>query len=248
MFWGEAIICAAYIRNQCPFSVINNATPYELWYDRLPTVQHFRDFGSKCYALILKQQQNILGARSQKSIFLGYFNTSKAYKLYDEENKKFILSRDVIFLESDKDNSTIDRQLAHLEKLASKKLYFESDSYDPHTEGGVPILDQFVVFPSLTHENERMLLLKKIWRIMLFLQGQKVFLKNLYFKMSNHHNHFNNLYKGLHVLEKFQASMMILKHECLLKVIHVMFLMTVNSIIVQLANPVVLKKMLIVMN
>jgi hypothetical protein len=31
--------------------------------------------------------------------------TSKAYRLYDEENKKFILSRDVVFLESDKDTS-----------------------------------------------------------------------------------------------------------------------------------------------
>lgn len=84
---------------------------------------------------------------------MGYFATSKAYRLYDEENKKFILSRDVIFLESDKINSIVDKQLAHLEKFASKKFYFAFNNVVPHTEGGVPILNQSMVLPSLTHEN-----------------------------------------------------------------------------------------------
>jgi len=39
--------------------------------------------------------------------------TSKAYRFYDEENKKFILSRDVIFLEIDKDSLSVIRQLNH---------------------------------------------------------------------------------------------------------------------------------------
>lgn len=72
---------------------------------------------------------------------MGYYNTSKSYKLYDKENKKFILSRDVIFLECDKDDSNIDRQLTHLEKFASKKFYFESYNDVPHIEGGFLILD-----------------------------------------------------------------------------------------------------------
>jgi len=122
-------------------------------YNRLPVVQHFRVFGSLCYALISKHQRNKLGSRSRKCILLGYSATSKAYRLYDEENKKFILSRGVIFLELDKNNSTIDRTLAHLEKFSSKKFYFEPNNDVPHTEGGVPILDQYVVFLSLTHED-----------------------------------------------------------------------------------------------
>ena len=58
MFWGEAVLCAAYIRNRCPSSVINNITPYEMWYSRLAVVKHFRIFGSQCYALIPKHQRN----------------------------------------------------------------------------------------------------------------------------------------------------------------------------------------------
>ena len=63
-----------------------------------------------------------------------------------------------------------------------------------------------------------------------------MFLKNMYFKMNNHHNHFNNSYEDLHVPKNFEAGMMILKQQILLKVIMLMFLMIMNSIIVQLVN------------
>ena len=42
MFWGEVVLCAVYIGNQCPFAAINNKSPYEMWYNRLPPIQHFR--------------------------------------------------------------------------------------------------------------------------------------------------------------------------------------------------------------
>ena len=47
MFWGEAVLYATYIRNRCPSSVINNKSPYEMWYNRLLAIQHFRVFGFK---------------------------------------------------------------------------------------------------------------------------------------------------------------------------------------------------------
>jgi len=99
MFWGEAVLCAYYIRNCCLSFLINNKYPYEMWYNCLPIAQHFRVIGSICYALTPKHQCNNLGARCRKYIFLRYSATSKAYRLYDEEKKKFILSGDVIFLE-----------------------------------------------------------------------------------------------------------------------------------------------------
>ena len=98
MFWADVVLCVAYIKNRCPSSAIRNKTPYELRYGHVPSVKHLRIFGSTCYALIPKVHRNKLGARSRKCIFLGYSNTSKAYRLYDEVNKKFVVSRDVIFL------------------------------------------------------------------------------------------------------------------------------------------------------
>ena len=41
MFWGEAILCAVYIKNRCPSAALQNKTPYEMWHDHLPAVKHF---------------------------------------------------------------------------------------------------------------------------------------------------------------------------------------------------------------
>jgi hypothetical protein len=89
-----------------------------------------------------------LEARSRKCIFLGYSNTSKAYRLYDETNKKFIVCRDVIFLEFEKDALIVDKQLAHLDRFHSTKFYHQWDNELPNTEGGIHVLNQYLEFPS----------------------------------------------------------------------------------------------------
>ena len=81
--------------------------------------------------------------------FFEYSNTSKAYRLYDEDNMKFIFSRDVIFLEFEKDALIIDKQLAHLDRFLSKKIYHEMDNELLNLEGGIPVLIQFLEFPSI---------------------------------------------------------------------------------------------------
>ena len=70
--------------------------------------------------------------------------------MYDEDNMKFIVSRDVIFLEFEKDVLTIDKQLAQLDIFHSKKIYHEIDNELPNLEGGIPVLSQGQVleFPS----------------------------------------------------------------------------------------------------
>jgi hypothetical protein len=109
MFWADAILCALYVKNKCPSHAIKNKTPYEIWYDHIPSVRHLIFFSSTYYALISKEQRSKIDARSQKCIFLGYSNTTNGYHLYDETNKNFILSKEVIFLESTKKDKTIER-------------------------------------------------------------------------------------------------------------------------------------------
>ena len=75
---------------------------------------------------------------------MGYSNTSKAYHLYDEVNKKFVVSRDVIFLELSKTDNVVERQLDLLDRFAKAKSFQEFDNQIPHLEGGIPILDQHV--------------------------------------------------------------------------------------------------------
>jgi len=107
MFWVDAVLCDVYVKNRCPSIAIRNKTPYEMWYGHIPSVKNIRAFSSTCYALIPKEQINKLVARSRKCILLWYSNTSKAYRIYDEVNKKFVVSRDVFFLEYSKDDNVI---------------------------------------------------------------------------------------------------------------------------------------------
>jgi len=113
-----------------------------MWYGHIPSVKHLRVFGSTCYALIPKVHKNKLGARSHKCIFLGYSNTSKAYRLYDEVNKKFVVSRDVIFLESSKIDNVVERKLDRLDRFTNAKSFQEFDNQIPHIEVGITILNQ----------------------------------------------------------------------------------------------------------
>ena len=67
--------------------------------------------------------------------------------MYDEVNKKFVISRDVIFLETNKNDQSIERQLNHLESYPRPKTYSENEYEIPNLEGGIPILNQPLEFP-----------------------------------------------------------------------------------------------------
>ena len=47
-FLGEATHTAINILNKDYVRVNNDKTPYKIWYGNLPTIKHFRIFGSKC--------------------------------------------------------------------------------------------------------------------------------------------------------------------------------------------------------
>lgn len=65
-----------------------------------PTVQHFRVFGCISYTHIRDIQRKKLDDKSTICILLGLSEESKAYKLYDPKNKKVVISRDVVFEET----------------------------------------------------------------------------------------------------------------------------------------------------
>ena len=59
---------------------------------------------------------------------MGYSNTSKGYRLYDKVNKKFLVSRDVIFLESSKADNVVERKLDRLDRFTHAKSLQEFDN------------------------------------------------------------------------------------------------------------------------
>ncbi|KAI3474406.1 hypothetical protein Pfo_029267 [Paulownia fortunei] len=74
-----------------------NMTPEEAWTGRRPNVGHFRIFGCVAYAHIPDEKRKKLDDKGEKCIFLGVSDHSKAYKLYNPNTKRIVVSRDVVF-------------------------------------------------------------------------------------------------------------------------------------------------------
>ncbi|XLT27854.1 hypothetical protein HN873_059146, partial [Arachis hypogaea] len=100
-FWAEAVATAVHILNKCPTKSVRDKTPEEAWSGKRPSIHHFRVFGCIAYAHVPDQLRKKLDNKGEKCIFIGYSTDSKAYKLYNPETKKVIISRDVTFDEKD---------------------------------------------------------------------------------------------------------------------------------------------------
>ncbi|KAH9754233.1 hypothetical protein KPL71_015385 [Citrus sinensis] len=98
--WAEALCTACYLINRCPSTAIELKTPYKVWSGKLTDYTKLRIFGCTAYAHI---KQGKLEPRALKCAFLGYPSGTKGYKLWcvDLKPPKYIISRDVIFNESE---------------------------------------------------------------------------------------------------------------------------------------------------
>ena len=97
-FWAEALATAVYVRNRVTSRAIEkNKTPHHLWRGIPPNLSHLRVFGSKCWYKIPPSRVKKLDERAREAVMIGYADSSKAYKLWDTEMNKVIVSRDVTF-------------------------------------------------------------------------------------------------------------------------------------------------------
>ena len=87
--------------NKSPTLTVQNMTPEEAWSGRKPTVDHFRIFGCIAYAHIPNEKMRKPENKGEKCIFLGVSDKSKAYKLYNPNTMKIVISCDVVFDEKD---------------------------------------------------------------------------------------------------------------------------------------------------
>ena len=116
-FWGEAILTATHLVNMIPSEAISsNKTSYELWHKRKPKFNLLKFFGSTAY-IHDKNKEAKFDLNSIKGIFVGY--EKSGYKIFDTDNGKLIIARDVIFDETNYKSSRPDEK--HDEKLKIKE-------------------------------------------------------------------------------------------------------------------------------
>ncbi|BBH04062.1 Toll-Interleukin-Resistance domain family protein [Prunus dulcis] len=98
-FWAEAVNTAAYLINRGPSVPLEHRIPEEVWSGKEIKLSHLKVFGCVAYVHISDQGRNKLDPKSKKCTFIGYGEDEFGYRIWDNENKKVIRSRDVIFNE-----------------------------------------------------------------------------------------------------------------------------------------------------
>ena len=92
-----------YVQNHTPRQVLEKKNPEEAFSGEKPEFNHLRIFGCLVYIHIPKEKRKKFDPFRRKGIFVGYNDTSKAYRIYFPRFNKIDISRDV----------TIDEDLAY---------------------------------------------------------------------------------------------------------------------------------------
>ena len=98
-YWAEAMNTAIFVKNRTPSRSLQGKIPLQVWNPKAKlNLSYFRVFGCAAYAL-KKGPKTKLEPRSQKYIFVGY--SSNGYRLISVDEKRFVNSRDVSFIEDE---------------------------------------------------------------------------------------------------------------------------------------------------
>jgi hypothetical protein len=80
--WAEATKTTVYVQNKSPHKVLENKTPEEIFSGEKPEVSHFKIFVCPVFVHVLKEKRTKVDPFGWKGIFVGYSDTSKAYRIY----------------------------------------------------------------------------------------------------------------------------------------------------------------------
>ena len=80
--WAEAARTIMYVQNHTAHKVLENKTPEEVFSGKKTEVIHLRIFGCLVYIHIPKEKKTKLDPSGRKGIFVGYSESSKAYRIY----------------------------------------------------------------------------------------------------------------------------------------------------------------------
>ena len=126
-FWAEAVSTAVYVRNRSPTKALKDMTLFEAWTKEKPKIEHLRVFGCDAYAHIPKDERGKFESKSRKSIFVGYGESVKGYRIYDPNRARVLYSRNVLFNEK---RSKVKSESTHEENEQYVKLEISDHHVD----------------------------------------------------------------------------------------------------------------------
>ena len=116
--------------NRIPTKSVKDRVPQQAWSGKCSSISHLRIFGCVTYAHVPKELRRKLDDRSQKCIFVGYSEESKAYRVYNPITKKYVINRDVVFKEEATWDGSIDELVG--EEVVTPHIEDEEDKHGTH--------------------------------------------------------------------------------------------------------------------
>jgi hypothetical protein len=115
--WVEIVRSAVYLYNRTPKYIYNWMSPYERFFtflsyrdglvvkDRKPSQQHLKAYGCKAFAMTSNAQlKSNRKQRLNPKAFIGYlvgYNSTNIYRIWNPVTNRVIITRDVLFNESE---------------------------------------------------------------------------------------------------------------------------------------------------
>ncbi|KAL0559650.1 hypothetical protein IC582_000013 [Cucumis melo] len=124
-FWAEAANTTVFLQNRLPTKALKEKTPFEAWYGYKPSLKFLKVFGCLCFTHVPQSKRDKLDRRASPGVFIGYSSISKAYKIFQPQTGKIVVSRDVHFEEDEEWNfDDAEKKGQTLEKMKFK--FFDS--------------------------------------------------------------------------------------------------------------------------
>ncbi|GAA0169470.1 hypothetical protein LIER_40766 [Lithospermum erythrorhizon] len=141
LFWSEAAMWTCHVLNRCPTTAVEGITPQEAWSKVKPSVDHFKVWGCLAHTHVPKEKRNKLDRRSTICIFIGTCSNTKGYRMYDVEQKRVIISRDVVFEEDKRWEWGSEHKKQVDNELILDDFYAEIQPVQPPPEEDQPEFD-----------------------------------------------------------------------------------------------------------
>nr|GEZ44552.1 ribonuclease H-like domain-containing protein [Tanacetum cinerariifolium] len=99
-FWAEAVNTTCYVQNRVLVNKSHNKTLYELFNGRIPAIGFLKPFG--CHVMILNTLDHLgmFEEKGDEGFFIGYFMSSKAFRVFNKRTKRVEENLHVDFLEN----------------------------------------------------------------------------------------------------------------------------------------------------
>ena len=85
---AEACMTSVYVQNISPYQILKNITPEEAFTRVKLEIGHFTIFGCPVYFHVPKEKRSKLDPSGRKGTFVGYSESSKAYRIYITGHRK----------------------------------------------------------------------------------------------------------------------------------------------------------------